>query len=221
MSLAAASFMYDQIEPDKDFTLCPAAGRTPSACYRIFVSKMQHHKKRRLKLIMLDEWLGLPVDHPASCRHQIENQLIKPLSIQQHFIFDCNGNPDAEINRFREIADRGIDLCVLGLGKNGHIGLNEPASTLQPYCHQARLSRESLHHPMLQDVDPKPEYGITLGMQEILAGNKILLLVSGKEKQPAFLALRRQEIDTQLPASFLWLHNDAHCYFTDDVTRMD
>ena len=219
MNLAAASFIYDQISSNEEFILCPAAGRTPTSCYDIFVKKMQHHEKSQLKLVMLDEWLGLPPNHPASCRNQIETQLIKPLSIEHHYLFDGSNAAETEMERFAKAGVRVIDFCVLGLGKNGHIGLNEPGRTLQPFCHRARLSSESLDHPMIQDVEPKPAYGITLGMKEILASKTILILVSGKEKKNAFLKLCQEVIDTQLPASFLWLHANTHCYYTKDVTR--
>ena len=165
---------------------------------------------------MLDEWLGLPHDHPASCRHQILRELVQPLEIKDHFTFNCSGD-DQEISRFSQAQIGPIDLCILGLGSNGHIALNEPGKTLKPYCHKAILSEESKNHPMIQDLHPKPKYGITLGMQEILNSKSILLLVSGTSKKNAFLEMCAKNISTQLPASFLWLHPRVFCFYTSDA----
>jgi galactosamine-6-phosphate isomerase len=128
-----------------------------------------------------------------------------------------------------------IDLCVLGLGMNGHIGMNEPAPALKPWTHVARLADVSLQHPMLDISDrlllnimPQqmtnrieqdtaiishpsralPTYGVTLGMTEILASREVLLLVNGAKKRDAVKRLMQHEISTDFPASFLWLHSN-------------
>lgn len=220
LSLAAADFFYDQIPPNQSFTLCPAAGNTPKQTYGFFVERAKKEKLvvDHIRIVMLDEWLGLPYDHPASCRHQILRELIQPLQVINHFTFNCSGD-DREINRFFQAQEGAVDLCILGLGSNGHIALNEPGDTLQPYCHRAFLSEESQGHPMIQEVDPKPKFGITLGMQEILNSKSILLLVSGISKKKAFSEMITKNISTKLPASFLWLHPKVNCFYTPDVVR--
>ncbi len=107
----------------------------------------------------------------------------------------------------RVVAAEGpIDLCVLGLGVNGHLALNEPAASLLPTAHVARLSQASLRHPMLANSPKLPAYGLTLGMADILVSRDILLLVSGVNKREPLKRLLRREITTEFPASFLWLH---------------
>jgi galactosamine-6-phosphate isomerase len=89
---------------------------------------------------------------------------------------------------------------------NGHIAMNEPAPSLRPFAHVARLTRATLSHPMLADAKSLPTHGLTLGMAEILAAREILLLVSGAGKREPLRNLLRHEITTGFPASFLWLH---------------
>uniref|UniRef100_UPI0035937362 6-phosphogluconolactonase n=1 Tax=Pricia sp. TaxID=2268138 RepID=UPI0035937362 len=110
-----------------------------------------------------------------------------------------------------------IDICILGLGKNGHIGFNEPAKTLTPFCHVAKLSEKSLQHSMANTMKPKPAYGLTLGMADILRSKKIILLLTGSDKQDIIFKLLSKEITTQLPASFLWLHHDVSCFIDSNA----
>jgi len=104
-----------------------------------------------------------------------------------------------------------IDLCILGLGTNGHLGLNEPGPSLEPYCHKARLSKETLQHQMIASLQQKPVYGLTLGMMELLSSKKIILLITGQKKGQVIERLLTKKISSDLPASLLWLHKDVQC----------
>lgn len=104
-----------------------------------------------------------------------------------------------------------IDLSILGLGTNGHLGLNEPGPSLEPYCHKARLSKETLEHQMIASMKQKPEYGLTLGMMELLSSKKIILLITGQNKGEVIKRLLTKELSSDLPASLLWLHKDVYC----------
>lgn len=105
------------------------------------------------------------------------------------------------------LAENGpIDLCVLGLGLNGHLGFNEPAKTLQPFAHVAELSATSLSHGMLADGGTRPTYGMTFGIAEILASRSILLIVQGASKREPLRRLLQPGLDPEFPGTFLWLH---------------
>lgn len=109
-----------------------------------------------------------------------------------------------------------IDLCILGLGKNGHIAFNEPGDTLHPYCHVAQLSPESMQHTMAQTMQTQPTYGLTLGMADILSAKKIILLITGSNKKSAIEKLLQSNLTTHLPASLLWLHPDVDCLIDEN-----
>lgn len=193
--------------------LCAAGGASPSRTYQLLV---EHYRRdpaayAALRLGQLDEWGGLRQNDPGACQTQLQTTLILPLGLPEDRCFGFNSDAadaPAECERVRKrLATEGrIDLCVLGLGANGHIAMNEPAANLQPFAHVAQLSAESLQHPMLAKSKTTPTHGLTLGMAEILGAREILLLVSGAGKRAPLQRLRRREITTEFPASFLWLH---------------
>jgi len=166
---------------------------------------------RSLRMVKLDEWGGLDAGTPGTCEQQLREHLLTPLAItdDRYISFHSDpADPGAECERIRQrlAAEGPIDLCVLGLGMNGHIAMNEPAPSLQPYAHVARLADATLRHPMLTSSETKPSFGLSLGMAEILASREILLLVSGMAKREPLGRLLWREITTEFPASFLWLH---------------
>lgn len=154
----------------------------------------------------------------------LQENLLQPLQItpDRYFAFESNPDiPQQECNRMQEVINKQgpIDICVLGLGRNGHIGFNEPADSLHPYCHVATLSPESMQHAMATAMHTKPTYGMTLGMRDILNAKKIILLITGNHKRQVLEQLLKQEISTQLPASFLWLHADVECLIDAEVMK--
>jgi galactosamine-6-phosphate isomerase len=148
---------------------------------------------------------------PNSCDHFLNEHVIGPLGVKadRYISFDAAATePSAECARVSEaIARRGpVDLCVLGLGKNGHLGLNEPGPTLQPHCHVATLSEMTRQHPMFDDRPERPLHGLTLGIGDLLKSRRILLLITGKGKDAATAKFLEGAVTTEWPVSFLWLH---------------
>lgn len=193
--------------------LCAAGGATPLRTYQLLA---EHHTREpeafgKMRLVKLDEWGGLEMNDPGSCESQIQTLLLAPLriTVKRYFGFNSNpGDPEADCERVRRrlAAEGPIDLCVLGLGMNGHLAMNEPAASLKPTSHIARLAEVTLAHPMLAKAKSPPTYGLSLGMAEILSSQEILLLVGGAKKREPLRKLLRREITTEFPASFLWLH---------------
>lgn len=213
MSRKAAERVLNALAGKPDLLLCAAGGSTPLRTYQLLA---EHHARkpdafRSLRVVKLDEWGGIEMDDPGSCEGQLRTHLVNPLGLaeERYFGFRSNpANPEAECERIRRrLASEGpIDLCVLGLGMNGHVAMNEPAPSLKPVAHVGRLTESSLRHPMLANSRTAPTYGLTLGMAEILASREIVLLVSGASKREPLQRLLRREITTEFPASFLWLH---------------
>jgi len=196
-----------------DLLLCAAGGSTPLRTYELLAEHCQRKPElfRSLRAVKLDEWGGIAMDDPGSCENQLQQYLVNPLGLSEDRYFGFNSNPpdpDVECERIQSrLASEGpVDLCVLGLGMNGHVAMNEPAAALQPASHVARLTAATLAHAMLANTKSKPGFGLTLGMAEILASREILLLVSGASKRQPLDKLLRREITTEFPASFLWLH---------------
>lgn len=198
--------------------ICLASGGSPEKAYRLFAQRVQNEKIdiSALRFLKLDEWLGVDGSDTSTCEYYIQSLLIKPLNIQKdHYIaFDGNSSdPEKECERISEyLQENGpINLCILGIGKNGHVGLNEPADAMEPYTHIATLQAKTKTHELLTHTSVKMEKGLTIGMQNILASEKVLLLVSGSEKEEVWEQLKQGHVTPQVPCSFMWLHRNAVC----------
>ena len=225
MSRRAAALVIAAATAKSDFLLCAPTGHSPAGLYQELIREgaRQPDLLRNFRVVALDEWLGVPPDDPVSCEHFLKSRLVGPLAIaaERYLSFDPGTkDPARECARVSaELERQGpIDVCVLGLGRNGHVGLNEPAPNLQPHCHVATLSAETLGHGMMSGRDPKPAFGLTLGMGNILASRKIVLLVTGKGKERAIERFLEARITTDPPVSFLWLHQNVEVLL-DDSSR--
>lgn len=216
--LCGDSIISDLKEKNGQF-ICAATGNSPKGTYAKLANTYQDDPGifEKLRVIKLDEWGGISSNETTSCENFIQEKIIRPLKISgnRYISFERNpASPEKECERMhKEIQNNGpIDICILGLGKNGHIGFNEPANELTPFCHVARLSQESLQHQMVKTMKNLPAYGLTLGMADILQSKKIILLLTGSNKKSVIDKLLTKKITTHLPASFLWLHRNVECY---------
>lgn len=223
LSRKAKDFILGEIKANKSLLLCAATGGSPTGTYRLLADEYRAHPNLfdQLRILKLDEWGGIPMDHPATCETYLQTHLIQPLRIPESRYISFNSNPanpkqECEIIQEKIEESGTIDLCVLGLGMNGHLALNEPSFFLQPHCHVAELSAMSLQHSMISEMQSKPSYGLTLGMADILQSKKILILINGIQKKSIASKFLKREITTSLPASFLWLHPDVSCLIVKD-----
>jgi galactosamine-6-phosphate isomerase len=219
MSMAAARCITRYLGREKRPLFCLATGSTPVRTYERVASQARKSSELfdPLRVLQLDEWLGLPAGDPGTCEAYLQQRVIRPWGIsQRRFVrfSTAPGQSDAECKRIEDwLARNGpIDLCVLGLGRNGHLGFNEPGKTLCPVAHRVRLSEETRAHKMVSHASVKPAYGLTLGMAEILQARQILLLISGADKRKPLHRLLRGEISTEFPASLLHLHARTTIY---------
>jgi galactosamine-6-phosphate isomerase len=205
--------MIAELKRRPDLLLCASAGGTPTMAYERLAARRTRQPSlfRKMRVLQIDEWGGLPRENPASCEGDLQAKLLEPLGIGDEryrgFASDAADAPGECRRIARWLARNGpIDLCLLGLGVNGHVAMNEPAAMLTPHAHVARLARSSLKHAMLQPLKRKPRYGLTLGLGDILSSRKILLLASGPNKQAALKRLLEPCVSPRFPASLLWLH---------------
>lgn len=216
--LASESILAD-IKLETRSWLGVATGNSPKKVYDNLgkLYNQNHDRFKNLGIVKLDEWGGIPMDASNSCETFIQKRILLPLKIpnKQYIAFASNPlDPQKECDRVQNEIDSigALDVCILGLGKNGHIGFNEPAAFLQSKCHIATLSKVSMQHQMVESLSDKPTYGLTLGMGDIIKSKKIILLITGVGKDEIVKELLTSKISTYLPASFLWLHGNAECY---------
>jgi galactosamine-6-phosphate isomerase len=210
--------MLRQVLDKPDSLVCLATGQSPLLAYREFVRLALESKANlsRVTFVKLDEWIGPPMDDPSTCEVFLQREILQPLGVRpDHYLsfFSAAPDPQAECQRINaELARRGpLDLAVLGLGRNGHLGLNEPAAELQLRAHVDRLSESTQGHAMLQSTQVPVRQGMTLGMGDLLAAHKLILLVTGAGKEAAFAELQKGTLNTACSATFLNLHSHLTC----------
>lgn len=176
--------------------------------------------RRRLDLggisaFALDEYLGLPPGHPQSYRSVVDREIVRPLGLDPRRVHipETHGDPEDAARAYEEAiaAAGGVDLQVLGIGRNGHIGFNEPGSSLAAPTHIAELSDETRRDnarffPSLGDV---PTRCITQGVGTILRARRLVLIALGESKAPSLSAAITGPVTSSLPASAIQLHPDV------------
>ncbi|HEY8999823.1 MAG TPA: galactosamine-6-phosphate isomerase [Mucilaginibacter sp.] len=217
----ASETIIHELQQNPKSLICAATGNSPTGVYQKLVDKKESFDTSDLRFIKLDEWYGLGINDEGSCEKYLHEHLFNPLGIShnKYIAFDGKASdPEKELQDVDNYLDEHgpIDLCILGLGKNGHIAFNEPSDTLHPHAHLAPLSATSLQHTMIKGTGEQIKYGMTLGMTDILQSKKIILLVNGTSKNAIMQKLMEQKISTQLPASLLWLHADVQCFYCDN-----
>ena len=219
MSRLAAARIAAAIRRKPDLLLGVVTGASPTRTYE-HLARMRAVEPwlfRRVRVVKLDEWLGLPPRHPASCESYLRERLLRPLRIPRSRYQGFQPRPKdagAECARLARWLERHgpIDVCVLGLGRNGHLLMNEPAAALRSGPHVARLAASTRRHSMLEGLKTLPRLGLTMGMADILQSRAVLLLVSGRQKVAPLRRMLSGRVSTRCPASFLRLHPDVTVY---------
>ena len=148
----AAAHIREAAKARPGLLICLASGDTPTGTYALLAAEPE--RLAHARFIQLDEWAGLGPGDAASCAAYLERTVRRPLAVPPERWIGIRGDaPDAaaECRRVAAALDEAgpIDLCILGLGLNGHLGLNEPAESFAPLCHVATLAAQSQAHPML------------------------------------------------------------------------
>ncbi|MGE3239673.1 MAG: 6-phosphogluconolactonase [Pirellulales bacterium] len=212
MSRHAADWLCERLRQQPESLISLAAGSTPQRLYELLAEhgRQEPALVARCRFIKLDEWGGLAMDDPATCEVQLRRLLIEPLrAAERYTAFNSRPqNAPAECHRIAAwlAANGPIDVAVLGLGINGHLGFNEPAHALQPHAHVATLSNESMQHVMLTETSDQPHFGVTLGMADLLQAKEILIVANGLTKRGPMQRLLSGALTTEFPASLLHLH---------------
>lgn len=224
LSEHAAHLVAAELNRKNDLVLGAATGASPEGLYKQLAARARLTPALfgGLRVVQLDEWGGLLPSNPASCADYLKKYVCDPLKVTPDRYVGWNGasaDTQQECERMQEqLRISGpMDLCILGLGLNGHIAFNEPGSCLQPHAHLARLTSGSQRHDMVETLETKPAYGLTLGMADILGSRTILLLISGSRKREITGRLKTGQVSTDLPASFLWLHSNTICLIDKDA----
>lgn len=217
LSEEAAFFVKKQISEKPDLVLGLAAGATPLGLYQKLI---EFHQKEdldfsRVSTFNLDEYLGLPSQHPQSYRYFMWQKFFKQINIKKEnvFILDtATQTPEEHCQWYEDkIKERGgIDLQILGIGRNGHIGFNEPGSGLDSRTRVVSLAGTTRkdNSRFFENEEEVPKRAITMGLATIMAAKKCLLLASGRQKREAIKKALQEPITQEIPASVLQKHSN-------------
>ncbi|NCA99458.1 MAG: glucosamine-6-phosphate deaminase, partial [Clostridia bacterium] len=170
----------------------------------------------KVRTVNLDEYCGLAPDHPQSYRFYMETNLFGQVNIHPentHLPDGLAEDPAAECARYDHLISElgGIDLQLLGIGHNGHIGFNEPDEAFGKMTHQVQLNAMTVeaNARFFTDADEMPKFAFTMGIRAIMQARKILMVVSGFDKAEILRLALTGPVTPAVPGSILQLHPDV------------
>jgi glucosamine-6-phosphate isomerase len=227
LSEAVANEVIALVKLKPEAILCFPSGDTPLGLFKLLVEYQSNQMIDLLTCtyIGLDEWTGMDETDEGSCKYIIYHELFNPLGLRREQIHFFNAKArdlKAECNRIDSVIESvgGIDLMILGVGMNGHLGLNEPRVDETLYSHEVSL--DLVTQEVGQRYFRKPtslRSGITLGVQHIMQSRRVIAMVTGKHKAAITKLVLEGEISNRIPASLLRNHVNAVLYLDQDATE--
>jgi glucosamine-6-phosphate deaminase len=213
----AAQMIADVIRTKPDARLGLATGSTAQGVYPHLVKANQAGTLdfSRVNTINLDEYVGLSPDHPQSYRRFMDENLFDHINIDKKNTVVAKGTGDIEasVKTFRDaLAEKPIDVQLLGIGVDGHVGFNEPGAVLYDGAHVEELEESTIdaNARFFESREEVPTQAISMGMGDILRAKKLLLLATGESKADAMKGLLlNEELDVQNPATLVKTHPDV------------
>ena len=216
---AIAAALAEQLRANPGLRLCLPTGSTPGPFYSALAGLVARSEAsfRDAHVFLLDEYLGLPPGHRARCDVTLRRQLLDRVDLpaDRFHAIDVDA-ADAELAATRyeaEIAAAGdLDLALLGLGANGHVGMNEPGSRATDPARVVKLAPGTREASLGYGADTPPEHGITAGLSTLLAAREVGLLVRGEHKAAILARALTGPVDDEVPATHLRAHDALTVY---------
>lgn len=218
MSKKAAEIVAKQIKDKPDSILGLATGSTPIGLYKELIARCNSKEIsfENIKSFNLDEYYPISKTNDQSYYYFMNENLFSHVNIKKENTDIPNGevaDPQKECADYEERISQsnGVDIQILGIGQNGHIGFNEPSEALIASTHLTGLTQNTIeaNSRFFDSIDDVPKSALTMGIGTILKAKKIILLASGENKKDAIAALLNDEITSKVPATVLKLHNDV------------
>lgn len=218
MSRKAANIISAQIIMKPNCVLGLATGSSPIGTYKQLIDWYSKGDLdfSEVKTINLDEYRGLSPDNKNSYHYFMNENLFNHVNISKENVNIPNGEAEddkEECNRYNKVISNlgGIDLQLLGLGHNGHIGFNEPDENFEKETHCVPLTDSTIiaNSRLFDNIEEVPRYAYTMGIKTIMQAKKILVIVSGEDKSEVVKKAFFGSVTPRVPASILQMHNDV------------
>lgn len=226
LSQTAADLVAREIIAKPNMVLCLPTGETPIGMYRELIQKYQRGEIDLSEVVTfnLDEYYGLSPEHHQSYHYYMQHTFFRHINIKTENIHLLNGVTrdivaECECYDKQILENGGIDLQILGIGNNGHLGFNEPAISLNSKTHLVNLLDDTIHanSRFFKNIEEVPTKALTVGMGAIMRAEKIILLASGEKKRAAINKTINGLVSTQSPSTFLQLHSDVTIIIDKDA----
>ncbi|ESU34030.1 hypothetical protein G3A_03230 [Bacillus sp. 17376] len=229
LSQQAAKGIITRIKSNPALNLGLATGSTPTGLYQELIRDHMENSisYKEINTFNLDEYIGISKKdrnsyHYFMCEHLFEHIDI-PLE-QTHIPDGTAKDLDEECRRYEQFINEhgGIDLQILGIGQNGHIGFNEPGTPFDSRTHTIELaeSTRKANSRFFESLEDVPKQAITMGIASIMDSKEIFLLVSGASKAKALATLMNGDVSEQFPASALKNHENVTIFADKDATAL-
>lgn len=225
----SAELVADVIKAKNDAVLGLATGSSPEGMYKELIAMNQKGELdfSAVKSVNLDEYVGLEGSHHQSYRYFMDVNLFNHVNIDKNNTFVPNGTAE-DLQEGAKAYDSliesvgALDVQVLGIGPNGHIGFNEPGDELYVHTHVADLTDETIeaNARFFESKEEVPTKAVTMGVGAIMKSKKIVLIASGKNKAWAVQQLASDVITTRIPATLLKLHGDVTVVLDKDAASL-
>ncbi|CAM3419011.1 glucosamine-6-phosphate deaminase [Nosocomiicoccus ampullae] len=226
MSREAAQIIFDALKENETFSLGLATGSTPEGMYEVLATLINDEKLdlSHLTTFNLDEYVGLDEDDDQSYHYFMDEHLFSKLDIPKENINILNGvasDLDKEVKEYESLIDEtGIDIQVLGIGRNGHIAFNEPGTSFESLTGKVQLTDETIedNSRFFEKKEDVPTEALSMGLKTIMKAKQIILLISGDNKQRARELFVSGKVSEDVPASILHNHDNV-ILITDEAAR--
>ena len=229
MSKLAAEIILTKVKESDRFTLGLATGSTPEGLYQNLAKDHAKNKTdyQHVTTFNLDEYVGLSLENEQSYYYFMNHHLFQHINVKPENIHIPKGSNkeslDMECQQYESMIEQngGVDLQVLGIGLNGHIGFNEPGTSFESKTHIVKLddSTRQANSRFFDSIDEVPTHAITMGISTIMNAREILMLISGKGKAETFKKLNSGEITEDFPASILNQHDNITVIVDEDASE--
>lgn len=218
MSDQTAQYVLSYLQQKPDMVLGLATGSTPVGTYERMIRACSEDKAdfSQVTTFNLDEYVGLPPDHEQSYRYFMDDNLFNHINVPEENTHVPDGQADdlkGYCQKYEKMIQNagGIDLQVLGIGRDGHLGFNEPGSSLGGRTQIVALAPETIedNSRFFEDADDVPRFAITMGIKTILDARMCLMLASGESKAEAVKNCVEGPVSASCTASSLQMHPNA------------
>lgn len=222
---SVANYYVEKINANPEIVLGLATGTTPIALYQNLIEAFKSGKVsfKNVKSFNLDEYIGLPKEHKETYFNFMRDQLFNHIDINLDNCHVPNGDKDLieeSIKNYQEMLNNAnVDLQLLGIGSNGHIGFNEPGTPFNSTTHKVVLKEQTRidNSRLFNSIDEVPTHAITMGISDIMRAKEVIVIATGLNKADAVYGMVKGLINEEMPASVLQNHANVTVYLDTDA----